>query len=99
MIPSGYHPPLDTLSHANEVHFALERLGEGQEASHVSASASYFFAEQPSLPAPLEDLSRPQTPYAYSEQSQAYILTQDIPLLRLPPPLAPAPLPIMPFSN
>ncbi|KIM50662.1 hypothetical protein SCLCIDRAFT_34095 [Scleroderma citrinum Foug A] len=77
MIPLGYHPPLDTLSHANEVHFALERLGE----------------ERPSLPAPLEDLSRPQTPYAYSERSQAYIPTQDIPLLRLPPPTSHLPPP------
>ena len=56
----------DTLSHANTLHSALERLGEGQESSSMSASELHF-TEQLSLPISFQEFSSLRSTQAHSE--------------------------------
>ena len=69
----------DTLSHANVLHSALERLGEGQESHPMSTSEPHFIEEQPSLPTSLKEFSSLQFTQAYSDQSSDATPMQDIP--------------------
>ena len=69
----------DTLSHANVLHSALERPGEGQESHPMSTSEPHFIEEQPSLPTSLKEFSSLQFTQAYSDQSSDATSMQDIP--------------------